>query len=1363
YLSSFDNDGFAVTNPTETETVPIIEHDGEYGVEISVAAKIGTTPARFVVYNADGSIYKEITGNPNPEGFGYFNAPLEYAAAGYEYQVILNSGDELPRRKVTMPADAAAAVTHIVDTDGLTWDNPPATITSLPATLSLNLPGIFPSGTATTTLHLQEAGRGMITLPGERSGNSVTFTIDDDTGLNGNFFATAIAEAESNGVKTVAYSADQPIEINSPDLPDVRVQSTTAMIPQVDGTYSLYTYRFDRERPIVDRSTSVDAQIASVVPDPGGYQVTLFVQTPAANALDPATQKWEVGLRGLDSSGNVLNFVTQEINATPEGIYIPMILPQPPDATISRIEAIGSVLESSRAFDPFGGGDLSLVPDASGCGPSSGPPPGNNPNKKPFKVSDVINVTADVGAAGEAVSGVGVAGATYVQGELLSGQTQACAEGGVRAGGGVGLGPMAAVGVAINLRGPGHKAPASTGTKYDFTVEAGIGAQVSYTVPDNWGEGGYGTIGFGVTGAPAASISGGAARVACTPLTQPDSDDCCKGSRCGPPPPNPPGNDHPDDTYSVVINRAVQTDTSADIAFWQVASRFARSEGFDELLEYALFRLNDAIRIQTLSTYPVAQDLSDEQEATRARQEAERLANAAQFQSDWPTIEAQLDLLEARRANVLANGYYEQMQALLESYGIPTRLITTDFAPDALADSLIVIPTSGLYGLQGDSSFAARIERFVDQGGTLLVLSQPEDNGFDLLPGTWTSVGYQNDQSCWDAAMTPVAEHPMLSSLAADTVRANVDGYMSAWPASAELLLKRTKNDQGAFVLDRYGDGFMIVTNMYDDWGRTVGQSSGQVRDLFRDVTRWALTSDDGMATTRLNQEVFVPITLINTASTAATQVQYTIRDARGEVTNDGPGTVTLSVPADGSRQVNVPVTPSTANYGLWSVNYSLLDSGGSDLSGEIFATYFALSGQSLRSFDFGVPSYDVRAPQVPFQGNVSAEVSFDQTGYSAGETVNATVNLTVTGGSGLLRVAASLGGETVEEIVAASSQTVNMSLPADFSNGGLFYFAVYDETTDEGLYLNTSWVQPAGSSVTIVPDQVRYGPGDTVTFNITGSYSGTLSIDGPDLAETISIVSTDTTAQLILPTPMSSGSYAVDYADSGESLTAHFDVVGPLVTVTDMGIDAEMVDVGDSVNVSAAVIADQTVNVTVYGEMVDTNGVVVGAYSGNETLNSGSQTVAMPVTVATTAAGTVRYDITIVDAADTSITYATAHRFISLDQPLLLGLNTKGGVLESNDATIGIDFYSPSAKSVTLSVDIDGTQVSQTTVAVPSGFSTQPVTLPSNLAAGGHTALLEMSVDGLNSSVEESFVVGEAPPAAGDGKIIHMPLIFEP
>ncbi|MEM7801697.1 MAG: hypothetical protein AAF633_21050 [Chloroflexota bacterium] len=144
----------------------------------------------------------------------------------------------------------------------------------------------------------------------------------------------------------------------------------------------------------------------------------------------------------------------------------------------------------------------------------------------------------------------------------------------------------------------------------------------------------------------------------------------------------------------------------------------------------------------------------------------------------------------------------------------------------------------------------------------------------------------------------------------------------------------------------------------------------------------------------------------------------------------------------------------------------------------------------------------------------------------------------------------------------------------------------------------------------------INGGIGYSSTFAVTGSFSGTVGILGADLAETISLVETDTNAELSLPDRLASGSYAASYLDEGQRVTARFGVDGPRITVTDMGIDKPIVSVNEAAVVTADISSDEPLDVLVIGEMVDGNGASVGAYSQSHTLSSGGQRIEMPVAV---------------------------------------------------------------------------------------------------------------------------------------------------
>ena len=1357
YLPAFNDDGFPDTNPDNTAEVSIIRRDGSYGAEVSVGARIGSLPATLNVYDSSNQLVKQAIGNPDAHGNGFWVVPLEHAAGGYEYQVILADATEMPRRSVVMPADPAAAVDFVVQTESLIWQAPPATISSAPYTLTLALPGDFPGGATTSYAVFQRPGIGMLTIAGQRVGGEIRIRLDEDSAINGDFIVTVVALAGN----VTAFSADIDLGVDAPTLPDVRMGNITAFAPHRDGSATASTFFFERDRPAVDPSQQADAQIASVVPDPSGFQVTLWVQTPPENPLNPLTSTWEVGISGRDAAGNELDRVTTEIPAAPDGRYVVMSLTQRGTEPIATISALGATLEgAARSYTLFSNTAL-----LSGCEPPGSPKDGG----KPLRLSDLVSVNISLGVAGEAGAGPGAAAAAYVQGNVVNGQVQACSEAGPRYGVTAQLGGQIGLGASLDLRGADHVAPASSGRKYDVTVAAGVGVQLSYTVPDNFGDSGYGQVGVSISAAPEVGVSGGVMDFTCWPPQSeklPESR-CCTGPNCGPDAPNPPpppGGDHPDDTLSVVLQNTTFVD---DQAYWRNVVATANAQGFGELVAYARYRLRDLAYLAQIQAYPTWQPLTPAQQKVVRAYESNRLLTTAEMLAQRGTIAAQIDLLEALQANVLANGYYAEMRQMLSSYGIPNRLVSPDFSPDALSGSMLVIPTAGLYGLEGDTAFSERLARFVDQGGTLLVMTQPGNEALDLLPGDWQQVDYHEDISCYRDAMTLRQYHPILASVAQPQLTAFVDGFTTAFPAGASLLLERTKNQEGAFVLVEYGQGRMLVTNMYDDWGRTVGQSSAEVRNLFRDVVRWASLGGATLPEAEPGQPLTVDVEVRNVISEATAQLQWVVREPNSLVAESGLPIRSLSLDPGENAPQTVSFTPGSAALGIWSLSYQLLDVGGEVLQGETVAGYFIVSDPPVAAIaSLAAGRSAPAAPSAPLAAVATeAEVilALDKAAYVPGANVQATLDITLSdpGAISGLRVTISLGESTVEQLSAAlSNQQVVLNLPADFSSSGLLFYGVYEATTGQGLYLNTRWVQPAGDGITVLPAAPSYQPGESVTLNISGDHYGRLFIEGNGFARTLDVAGESALA-FDLPAVMTSGPVKVHYDDGGFRRTARFDIIGPRVTVTDMQTDLPVIVPGAGAVIVASVVSDRALDVLVTGQVVDGDGFVFPVISSQQALIAGAQTLTMTVPISATTSGSVRFEMTLADAVQTAVRYVKAHRYLTIDAPVLQAIRVEGGQLSADEApVVQLDWYSTSGRAVDVTVWLDGAPVASETANLAAGFSTSTVALPDNLAPGSYALYGQADAgNGLTTSASSILIMVASRSVEPKSYTVYLPL----
>ena len=308
----------------------------------------------------------------------------------------------------------------------------------------------------------------------------------------------------------------------------------------------------------------------------------------------------------------------------------------------------------------------------------------------------------------------------------------------------------------------------------------------------------------------------------------------------------------------------------------------------------------------------------------------------------------------------------------------------------------------------------------------------------------------------------------------------------------------------------------------------------------------------------------------------------------------------------------------------------------------------------------------------------------------------------------------------------ALASQQLIFDLPADFSGNGLLFYGVYEATSGQGLYLNTRWVQPAGESITVVPGAPAYQPGDTVTLNISGSYQGKLIIEGADFAATVDVPG-QSSVDFVLPAVLSSGPVRISYEDGGFQRTTRFDVKGPQVTVAGMKTAHPVIAAGAGAVVEARIISDRALDVAVTGHVLDGNNFAFPVPGATHSLVAGEQTLTMTVPIGTTTSGSVRLELALADAAQPDVVYVEAHRYFTIDAPVLQAIRTADGQVAMTDPReILLDWYSPSPRTVNVRVWLDGAPVSSGSVELTGGFQTTSTLLPPGLPAGSHAVYAE-------------------------------------
>ena len=329
---------------------------------------------------------------------------------------------------------------------------------------------------------------------------------------------------------------------------------------------------------------------------------------------------------------------------------------------------------------------------------------------------------------------------------------------------------------------------------------------------------------------------------------------------------------------------------------------------------------------------------------------------------------------------VLSRGFSAELTDFLAERNVTAETVPATVDPDELARyDALVVPSGGLHGLQSFGSFESTLEGYVDGGGTLVVLSQPRGYHYDPVPGGLGGYGWLEDQSCQLGSVGVTTFCAPLSSLEDGVADLNVDGYFTAYPNDATVLLSRTKNGEPAMLTYDYGDGRVLATAAYPDWAFGHHASHADGRAILADVVSWARY---GRTVTEYGpgERAAVNGTVTSYVDVAVDDVRVEFVDPDGQsyATNVSGGLAPLA-----NRSVVAGATlPTRAARGLWTAEYSLAND-----------TYGVV--QRGRLDRFAVVAFDPTADGWSYRGgNLSLSVNSDSEQYADG--ANASFTLTV-------------------------------------------------------------------------------------------------------------------------------------------------------------------------------------------------------------------------------------------------------------------------------------------------------------------------------------------------------------------------------
>jgi ligand-binding sensor domain-containing protein len=279
---------------------------------------------------------------------------------------------------------------------------------------------------------------------------------------------------------------------------------------------------------------------------------------------------------------------------------------------------------------------------------------------------------------------------------------------------------------------------------------------------------------------------------------------------------------------------------------------------------------------------------------------------------------------ETPHVSVLFNGFAPEASNLVSALQEPSVLIQPDFSPDIVEQSpVIVVPSGGLYGLEGSDFFRASLQEYANRGGTIIAFDQQHGSEYNVLPGgELGGYGWAEDTSCTRSSLYIQEYDQVLSGFDKAVLKSNVDGYFTDLPDGADVLLRRTKNGQPAMVRYDYGAGTVIAATTYDDWGAANWQTTSDAYILNRDLLAWAI--DPALLPEFDPGDAFsLPVGLVNESDTSAAFVQLSLLAPGKEIVAEETRPISLTAGAAVSVTFE---TTAALPLGIWWVDYTLLD-----------------------------------------------------------------------------------------------------------------------------------------------------------------------------------------------------------------------------------------------------------------------------------------------------------------------------------------------------------------------------------------------------------------------------------------------------
>lgn len=711
---------------------------------------------------------------------------------------------------------------------------------------------------------------------------------------------------------------------------------------------------------------------------------------------------------------------------------------------------------------------------------------------------------------------------------------------------------------------------------------------------------------------------------------------------------------------------------------------------------------------------------------------------------------------------IFRSGYALEMKDLLTTFGEAAEFIRPEeFSPSTAAEyQIVIIPSAALASLENLSNLRKKFSEYVSSGGTLLVMAQPMDTCYRLLPDEVEGIGYYRDKARYAAAGID-RYNPALAGQTDATVDGTADGVLTAWPERAEIWLHRLKNDFPALLMYRHGAGRVIVSNYYSDYAHGHSQLYKDERALLRDLLSWArdfAEIPEVKPGGKLRVDVPVAYPAGYGRNTPAARVRLVLRnpDRRKVSIKDHA----VKIPPGGSARIPFTfddtgrVLSGRNGLGIWWINYEFYDAQGrllqSELEGQRVALSLHLQGAGRPGGRSITPAREV----VEVDGcALEAAASLDKRAYLAGETAHLTLRVRNAGGQPGVPLAVRVKHgdfDETREIVLEEEAALTFALPAEPFGEKIFY-GFYHAGTGRSLLMDVININQAFPEFTVTTEKDRYRAGETVYVKIETASAGWLAIAGPGDFYRFEEVKDGATYAIPLPASLPAGTYGIwvgfgsSTMEHGRTVEHRIDVLGADVRFVSGTLEETRLKNGDPFRLDLLLTSREELAGRIVLELVKPDGGVLPLASREIALAAGENRLSFAGELRTELAGVHAFRVKILDGE----TVVARQDFAFLcGEVELVAVETDPSEYLRGDETIRGLVHLYGRGSGEVEILLDGRPVAVLPASV-SGATVLPFVLEGVVPAPGTHTLKAVyrGAEGSSGQVGTSFVYGAGLP----------------